>query len=131
MQLLSDNPDYLTHVKDLPAKMFSGKATDPAKGYFFCYALPTKMPDSSWSFDNADCRWFLCDAAGENVRTQIKEVWTAIKCEKDTPRVLTVSAADFATVRRKVESHLRNTYFKAANAPLGVGPRLVTWMQLV
>ncbi len=131
VQLLSDNPDYLTHVKDLPAKMFSGKATDPAKGYFFCYALPTKMPDSSWSFDNADCRWFLCDAAGENVRTQIKEVWTAIKCEKDTPRVLTVSAADFATVRRKVESHLRNTYFKAANAPLGVGPRLVTWMQLV
>ena len=31
----------------------------------------------------------------------------------------------------KVESHLRNTYFKAANAPLGIGPRLVTWMQLV
>lgn len=131
LQLLKENPGYPEKARALPQKTFSGKASDSPKGYFFCYALPTKTPDASWSTDNADCRWLLCDAAGAVVATDVKTIWQAIRCARDTPRVLTASAADFASVRKKVEAHLRNTYFKAANAPLSVGPRLVTWMQLV
>ena len=131
LELLKANPGYLEDVKNLPEKMYSGKSASSAKGYFFCYALPTKMPDSSWSMENADYRWLVYDPADESVCTQVKSIWEAIRCEKSTPRVLVATAADFAAVRRKVEAHLRNTYFKAACAPLGVGPRLVTWMQLV
>ena len=33
-------------------------------------------------------------------------------------------------VRRRVERHIKNTYLKRVNAPLGVEGRLVCWMEL-
>ena len=34
-------------------------------------------------------------------------------------------------VRKEMERHIRNTYLRKIQAPLGAAPRLITWMQLV
>ena len=33
-------------------------------------------------------------------------------------------------IRKRVEKHVKNTYLKRVDAPLGVTPRLVCWMEL-
>jgi superfamily II DNA/RNA helicase len=38
---------------------------------------------------------------------------------------------ELAGIREAVESHISRSYMKAIQAPAGIKPRLVTWMELV
>ena len=41
-----------------------------------------------------------------------------------------LSATTLADIRAKIEKHIKNTYLKAAQAPVGVKPVLKAWMEL-
>lgn len=129
-QLLADNPDYPDTVLALPRKMFSGKMASTRKGFFFCYELPSKRADGTWTDGDGLYRWYLVDADNDTVTDETYEIWKAIACSKEEPRVLTVSAEQFAAVRKKADTYIRKNYMRAVQAPIGVKPRLVTWMQL-
>ena len=129
-QLMKDNPGYATNVKNLPAKMFSGKATSQLKGVFFCYELPVKKPDGKMS-DEGIYKWFLLDPEDKTVSETVGAIWHAIRCGKDEPRCMALAADAFSSVRKEMEKHIRNTYLRKIQAPLDAAPRLVTWMQLV
>lgn len=128
-QLLADNPGYETMISELPKKMYSGKIASTRKGYFFCYELPTKRADGTWSNGDGLYRWYWIDDEG-NVTEQVYEIWKAIQCTKEEKRVLTISEEQFTEIRRKINLYIRRTYMKAVQAPLTERPRLVTWMQL-
>lgn len=130
-QLLKDNPGYADTVKSLPAKMYSGKVATTAKGVFFCYTLPVKKMDGTMDAEGGICRWFLYDPSAKKVTEEVAPIWHAVRCEKTTPRSLSLDSAGFQTVRKEVEKHIRNTYLKSIQAPLGATARLVTWMELV
>ena len=128
--LLADNPDYEESVEDMPKKMFSGKAATTRNGYFFCYELPTKRSDGSWSDGDGLYRWYFVDPASGEVAADTYEIWKAIQCQHDELRKFDTTEEQFAKVRKTVDSYIRKTYLKAVQAPLGVKPRMVTWMQM-
>lgn len=128
-QLLADNPNYEDTLLDLPKKMYSGKFASTRKGYFFCYELPTKKQDGSWSDGDGLYRWYWMDG-DENVTESTYEIWKAIRCTSDEARMLTVTEAEFSDVRKKMNTYIKKTYMRAVQAPLSEKPRLVTWMQL-
>ncbi|WP_022778291.1 helicase-related protein [Butyrivibrio sp. AE3009] len=128
--LLADNPDYETLVNALPKKMFSGKAVSTRAGYFFCYELPTKRLDGSWSDGDGLYRWYMLDSETGDISEQVYEIWHAIKCSVEELRKLNITEDDFGSAKKALDSYIKKTYMRAVQAPLGVRPRLVTWMQI-
>ena len=61
----------------------------------------------------------------------VYKIWKIVKTEPEVPRVVTVSSDQFSEYKRKIESHINRTYMRSIQAPVGIKPRLVTWMQLV
>lgn len=128
-QLMTENPGYEEGVTNLPRKMFSGKRAGSA-GFFFCYELPTKRSDGSWTDGDGMYHWYMTDVDGGSVIETTYGIWQQIRCEHDEERILAITESDFAGARRRIESHIKKTYMRAIQAPVGVKPRLVTWMQL-
>ena len=129
-QLLADNPGYETAVVELPKKMYSGKMASTRKGFFFCYELPTKRADGTWSKGDGIYRWYLMDEESGKVTEETYEIWKAIQCEQTEPRCIATDEEHFSHLKKKIDSHIKKSYMRAVQAPLGVKPRLVTWMQL-
>ena len=129
-EMLVVNPDYPDTVLSLPKKMYSGKMASTRKGIFFCYELPMKRIDGTWSDGDSLYRWYLIDPETGNITNQTYEIWKAIQCAEDEPRVLTITEEGFAAARKNVDAYLKKNYMRAVQAPVGVKPRLVTWMQL-
>ena len=128
-EILSENPNYEEIVQELPKKMYSGKIASTKKGYFFCYELPTKKADGTWSDGDGLYRWYWLDE-DENVSEEPYEIWKAIKCDASEARVMTVTEEEFSDVRKKINAYIKRTYLRAVQAPISKKPRLVTWMQL-
>ena len=129
-ELLAANPGYADTVQTLPKKLYSGKAATTRKGIFFCYELPLKRPDGTWTDGDGLYRWYLLDPESGNITTQNYEIWKAIQCEKEEPRVLAITEDGFSAARKAVDAYIKKNYMRAVQAPMGVRPRLVTWMQL-
>ena len=128
--LLTQNPGYEDLVLTLPKKMHSGKLASTRKGFFFCYELPTKRADGSWTDGDGIYRWYLLDPENDIITDQTYEVWKAIRCDKDEARYLNITQAQFNELKKKIDSYIKKNYMRAIQAPLGVKPRLVTWIQL-
>lgn len=129
-ELMADNPNYAEELTRLPKKMYSGRTDNNRTGVFFCYELPIKKSDGTWSSGDGLYRWYLLDATSNVVCTSAYEIWETIKCEDSEPRRLTISAEKFKNARKTIERHIKDTYMKPVQAPLGVSFRLVTWMQI-
>lgn len=128
--LLADNPHYSDIVQNLPKKMYSGRIATSLNGIFFCYELPIKRADGSWSEGDGLYRWYILEGDSNTIINQPFEVWKAIRCKKEEPRYLEVSKQQFAEKRKFVEDYIKKSYMRVIQAPMGVKPRLVTWMQL-
>ena len=129
-KLMVDNPEYQTTVDDFPKKMYSGKKSATLQGVFFCYELPMLRADGSWSNGDGLYKWYILYPETGKVIENTYEVWKAIECLPTEPRVMTLSDDDFEKNRKQMDSYLRNNYLKQVQAPMGIKPRLVTWMQL-
>ena len=136
-RLMQENPDYEIIVKTLPGKIYSGKSASaedepPKKGFFFCYELPSKLPDGSWTAkEEGFYKWYFLDRLTEEISEQTFDIWQLIKSEKETPRVLALQESEFEAIKKSLDAHINKYYMKAIQASVGVKPRLVTWMELV
>ncbi len=130
-ELLEENPGYADLVGALPKKMFSGKKSTTRAGYFFCYELPTKRSDGSWTDGDGLYRWYYIDPESKKIDEQTSEIWKAIRCDKDTNRLLDITEDSFTEVKKAIENHIKKSYLRAVQAPVGAKPRLVTWMQMI
>lgn len=129
-RLMLENPGYDDLVKALPKKMFSGKSSEPGNGLFFCYELPTKRADGSWTAGDGLYKWYILGTDSKEIIEQPHDIWKAIKSIPETSRIMTVTSDDFGEMRKIIESFLNKSYMRNIQAPLGLRPRLVTWMQL-
>jgi len=128
--LMKDNPDYESIVAGLPKKMFSGRIKCGIKGFFFCYKLPVKNLSGEWDDQEGLCEWYILDTATGSIVVSPYEIWREIITEKTEPRVVTVTAETFAEHKKQIESHIKRTYLRAIQAPIGVNAKLLTWMEL-
>lgn len=120
-------------LKRFPGAIFSGRKK-PAKGsqgIFFCYALPA-LDREKGEFTEAagTARWYFYDLGGDAILEEPHEIIANIRSKPDTSRVCTTNEKTLIDIRGKVEKHIKNTYLKRVDAPVGVKPSLRCWMEL-
>ncbi len=58
-------------------------------------------------------------------------IFPLIQCEPDTPRQTATPKEDLTEIRRRMDKHIKNSYLKKVQAPMGVKSTLLAWMELV
>lgn len=135
-QLIRDNPALEPFLNSCPLRLFSGKEhTKPeTKAVFFCYRLPaedkTLPPEQAWDGEAGRTGWYLLDIASNQIHEDPPQIATVIRSEIETPRVVKMEPTSLRELRIKVEKHIKNTYLKQVQAPVGVKPTLKCWMEL-
>ncbi len=129
-ELLAAQPDYPDLAASMPKKMYSGKQASNFTGFFFCYELPMKRTDGTWSDGDGWYRWYMLDPETNKVIESTYDIWKAIQCSSEEERKLYTDEAGFVKARKMIENYIKKNYMRSVQAPLGVRPRLVTWMEL-
>ncbi len=139
-KLIIDNPGLEDRLHALPGRVFSGKhhPSENAKAVFFCYALPApsagdpKDPtgESTWTEESGHTKWYLYDLETEKIIDEPADIIGLIRSEPTTPRYRSIENATLSEIRVKLEKHIKNSYLKQVQAPIGVKPILKCWMEL-
>jgi superfamily II DNA or RNA helicase/HKD family nuclease len=143
-QMLLDHPELAARLAALPGRVFSGKAhpAPDSRAVFFCYNLPAAERGVSvsasgqtemfpvFSEGSGTTAWYLFDLTTDKILDDPAAMMDAIRSTPDTPRHATMEPRTLADIRKKVERHIKSTYLKQINPPLGVGPTLKCWMEL-
>ena len=98
---------------------------------FFCYRLPA-LDVQSEEFTEAagTARWYYVDLATETILEDAGLIAESIRSTPTTPRDCTMGQEALLDLRAKVRKHIKNTYLKRIDAPVGVEPRLGAWMEV-
>ena len=131
--LLVADPGLDARLKRLPGAVFSGRkrVAKGTRGVFFCYALPALDKEAGEFTEEAGTtRWYLCDFERDAVLEEPSDIVASIRSKPDTPRTCTTEEKTLVEIRAKVDKHIKNSYLKRVDAPVGVKPALRCWMEL-
>jgi hypothetical protein len=135
--MLAADPTLAARLDTLPGRVFSGKQhiKPGTRAVFFCFARPALDESGQWTESAGDVTWYVYTLADEKVVESPAHLSTAsmadlIRSTADTPRRTVIPQPTLAAARKAVEKHIKNTYLKAAQAPLGIKPTLKAWMGL-
>ena len=139
-RLLAAHPDLPERLQALPGRVFSGKLhlQPGTQAVFFCFALPGKdhtvtepvIESDGWTTAAGRTAWLLLDLQSGKVLEEAAMIDAVVRCEPDTPRHCRIAQTTLSEARAKVEKHLKNGYLRQVQAPLGVVPQLIAWMEL-
>ncbi len=131
--LIQEHPELINRLNTLPCSIFSGRkcAAQGIQGVFFCYALPALDKETNeFTEDAGTTRWYLYDMQKDSVLEEPGEIIASIRSKPSTPRRCVTSEKTLIDIRNHVRKHIKNTYLKRVDAPVGVKPRLKCWMEL-
>ena len=140
-KLLQENSELESRLNALPARVFSGKAhpKEGTRAVFFCYALPAppaqggdqkQQTAENWTEEAGLTRWYLCDLATSKIIEEPAEIIEFIRCPWDAPRRQIIDQKILSEVRNQIDRHIKATYLRQVQAPIGVKPVLKAWMEL-
>ena len=140
-KLLQEHPGLAQALDALPGRLFSGKEHPKpgARAVFFCYAMPAPppllhdgtLPRINRGLPMAGPRSGICSiSTAEAIESDPPKIIDLIRSTPDTPRKHDISESTLSEIRAKVEKHIKNTYLKQVQAPIGVKPALKAWMEL-
>jgi hypothetical protein len=132
-------PDLIEAARALPTKVFSGRKADDGKlRVFFCYRIP--RPDPSlidaeagqprWSFQAGYTVWTELSLDPESKSNDAGAIADRLRCDESEKRVTKSSKAHLKALREQVERALVNDHLRPLQAPIGVAPSLLCWMEL-
>jgi hypothetical protein len=75
-------------------------------------------------------RWYLYDLDRSAILEEPGETVACIRSKRDTQRKCTIDQKTLVEIRAKVEKHIKDSYLKRVDAPVGVKPALRCWMEL-
>jgi superfamily II DNA or RNA helicase len=131
--LMQEDPALEARLRRLPGATFSGRKRPAkgARGVFFCYALPALDKEANEFTEEAGTtRWYLFDLDRDAILEEPAEIIGSIRSKPDTPRRCTTEEKTLVDLRARVDKHIKNTYLKRVDAPVGVKPALKCWMEL-
>jgi Helicase conserved C-terminal domain/PLD-like domain len=131
--LIQEDPGLEAVLGQLPGATFSGRQrpTKGVRGLFFCYALPALDKDAgAFTEEAGTARWYLYDLDRAAILEEPSEIVGSIRSDSDTARRCTATQETLLEIRAKVEKHIKNSYLKRIDAPVGVKPTLKCWMEL-
>ena len=138
-RLLAADPELEEKLNKLPGRVFSGKShpKKDTKAVFFCYALPradlSAVDDEGkpeWTEEAGECKWYLYDLSADSIHDEPTEIVDVIRSKPATKRRCIMEQTTLGEIRKKVEKHIKNIYFRRVQAPVGIKPRLKAWMEL-
>src|SRR5690606_38250560 len=98
---------------------------------FFCYALPAMDSETNeFSEEAGRVQWYFVDSDRGTISEDASAIATSIRSTPETPRHCLLDSAALLEARIKVEKHIKDTYLKRVDAPVGVVPVLKCWMEL-
>lgn len=116
---------------------------NPRPGLFACYRMPpivgtaatNLMELTTEKFDpekhpQGEVKWYFRDAETGKVTEVLEQTWTAVRCDQDTERTVEQGVTDLGDARKAIEKHLKQTYLKDIQAPIGAKPTLLAWMEI-
>ena len=121
-----------------PSKVFSGKQSDliSSNHVFFCYAIPgidndsTEHDEPMWTMEAGITKWYLYNVEKDSIIEEPTSIIDIIRSDPETPRSLHLGKESLVEIRKKMDKHIKNTYLKSIQAPIGVKPKLMTWMEI-
>ncbi|MBU1702232.1 MAG: helicase [Candidatus Eisenbacteria bacterium] len=131
--LLQVDPELETRLRAFPGAIYSGrkKLTRGVQGVFLCYGLPALDKEKNEFTDEAGTtRWYLYDLNREMILEEPGEIIESIRSKTNTPRRCAMEQETLVGIRSKVLKHIKNTYLKRVDAPVGVKPMLKCWMEM-
>ena len=132
--LIKRHPELADRLDGLPGSVFSGrrKLSKAARGVFFCYSLPALDADEGvFTLEAGPTRWYHYDLDADAIGESPGEIIESIRSKPNTPRHCEMSRTTLKDLRDKVLRHVRDTYLKRVNAPIGAPePMLRCWMEL-
>ncbi len=112
-------------------------------GLFACYRMPpvigmaaqNLMEVTKEKYDPevhpfGEVKWYFQDAETGKISEVPEETWTAVRCSQDTKRVIQQGVTKLAKPRKAIEKHIKNTFLKDIQAPIGAKPTLLAWMEI-
>jgi superfamily II DNA or RNA helicase len=132
-RLLRDYPDLPQWVRAYPLRLFSGRdhLIEGAKAVFFCYRLPAKDASTDeWTDEASFTKWYLYHVDDGHIEEDAPRIYPILECTPETPRRTRTDKSQLSDIRRKMDQHITNTYMKRVQAPIGVKPTLLAWMEL-
>jgi superfamily II DNA or RNA helicase len=132
-ELIKADETLPMRLQNLPLKIFSGKShpSPEAKAVFFCYSIPGKDAQTEeWTEDAGSARWYLYDLNTEKIIEEPTEILEYIRCSRDTPITRAMAKETLKEIRKKMDSHVKNTHLKFIQAPMGVKATIKSWMEL-
>jgi HKD family nuclease len=131
--LIQEQPELADRLNGLPRAFFSGRRR-PAKGtrgVFFCYALPALDKETNEFTEEAGTtRWYLYDIGKNTIFDDPGEIIESLRCKPDTPRICVMEQKTLKEIRANVIRHIKDTYLKRVDAPVGVKPSLKCWLEI-
>ena len=131
--LLQGDQELEARLARFPGAIFSGRKR-PAKGVrgvFFCYALPAlDKKRNEFTEEAGTTRWYLYDLDRQTILEEQGEIVESIRSKPETPRRCATEEETLLDIRKRIEKHIKNSYLKRVDAPVGVKPRLRCWMEL-
>lgn len=130
---LQEDPDLESRLRAFPGSVFSGRARAPEGigGVFFCYGLPAFDREAEEFTEAAGITgWYFYDTHQDQVLEDPSAIVASIRSTPSTPRRLQMLEKTLLEIRETVETHIKNTYLKRVDAPIGVGPKLRCWMEV-
>lgn len=131
--LLEAQPELAARLKSLPGAMFSGRQR-PSKGVlgvFFCFSLPALDKEKNDFTEVAGTTgWYFYHLSTSAIIEEPSEIMRSIRSKPSTPRRLEMEEPTLIEIRAKVLKHIKNTYLKRVDAPVGVKASLKCWMEI-
>jgi superfamily II DNA or RNA helicase len=131
--LLQADPHLEKRLRAFPGAIFSGrkKLARSVRGVFFCYGLPAlDKAMNEFTEEAGTTRWYHYDLDRETILEEPGEIVDSIRAKPKTPRLCNTKERMLLDIRKIIEKHIKNTYLKRVDAPVGVMPRLRCWMEL-
>jgi len=113
-------------------------------GLFACYRMPhiigvateNLFESRNVRYDpkkhsRGEVRWYFRDAEIGKVSEVTEETWAAVRCSRDTVRVVEQGVTQLADARKAIEKHIKNTCLRDVMAPIGAKTELVAWMEIL
>jgi superfamily II DNA or RNA helicase len=131
--LIKDNPELEERLRCMPGAIFSGRKrlTKGLYGVFFCYALPAlDKEEEKFTYEAGTTNWYFYNLERDTILDAPGEIITSIRSKPSTPRKCVTEEETLLDLRTKIEKHIKNSYLRRIDAPVGVKPKLKCWMEL-
>lgn len=135
-RLLAENPGLEPFLNTVPLRLYSGKAHPKpgTRAVFLCYRLPAEdktLPAAqAWEGEAGRTGWYLYLLDDSTILEDPPRIADVIRSTPETPRICTQPAESLRDIRLKVEKHIKNSYLKQVQAPVGIKPQLKCWMEI-